>query len=118
MSPFAIVYQKVSNHLIDLAQLPVREKFSNAVSTLDGQVLGVQEHVRSRLEKKSNVTYKDAADKKTREKLFEQGDMVMVYLRKQTIFAGAYSKLKPTEFYEYHHTEQLYPDHNSRTSFF
>jgi len=76
------------------SQLPVGEKFSNSASTLAEQVLSVKEQVRSRLEK-SNAMYKEAADKKRREKLFEKGDMVMLYLRKTRILAGAYNKLKP-----------------------
>jgi len=32
---------------------------------------------------KSNARYKAAADKKMRKKVFEEGDMVMVYLRKK-----------------------------------
>ena len=45
MPPFAIVYRKVPHHPIYLTQLPVGENFTNAVSTLAKQVLGVQEHV-------------------------------------------------------------------------
>ena len=45
------------------------------------QVIDTQKEVRTRLEK-SNAWYKAAADKKRREKVFEEGSMVMVYLRK------------------------------------
>jgi len=34
---------------------------------------------------KSNESYKSAADKKRREKIFKEGDMVMKYLRKKRI---------------------------------
>jgi len=71
MSPFAIVYRKAPHHPLDLGQLQVGEKFSNAASTLAEQVLGVQEQVRSRLEK-SNARHKVTADKKRKEKLFKE----------------------------------------------
>ena len=32
---------------------------------------------------KSNAKYKTAADKKRREKIFKEGDMVMIYLREK-----------------------------------
>jgi len=65
MSPFAIVYRKAPHHPLDLGQLQVGEKFSNAASTLAEQVLGVQEQARLRLEKSR---YKVVDDKK-RDKL-------------------------------------------------
>jgi len=74
-------YQKVSHHLLDLAKLPIGEKFSNAVSAMAEQAIDVQKEVRTRLEK-FNARYKAGADKSRREKIFKEGDMMMVYLRK------------------------------------
>ena len=62
--------------------MPVWEKFSSAISAMAEQILDVQEEVWLKLEK-SNARYKAAADKKMRKKVFEEGDMVMVYLRKK-----------------------------------
>ena len=76
MSPFAIVYRRVPHHLLDLAKLPIGEKFRSATSAMAEQILDVQEEVRLKLEK-SNVKYKATADKKMREKVFE-GDMMVV----------------------------------------
>jgi len=47
---------------------------------------------------KSNDKYKAAADKKKREKLFEEADMIKVYLKRERIS------------YERVTTEQLYSD--------
>ena len=56
--------------------------------------------------KKSNKKYKVAADKKRRDKLFEEEDMMIVYLRRERISAERVS------------FKQLYPDWNSKTSSF
>ena len=61
------------------------------------KILDVQEEVQLRLEK-SNAKYKATADKKMREKIFCEGDMVMVYLRRERISAGTYNKLKPKKY--------------------
>ena len=82
MSPFAIVYRNVPYHLLDLSKLPIGEKFSSAASVMIGQVFNAQELVRLKL-KKSNLKYKTAANKKRREKIFEEGDMVIMYLRRE-----------------------------------
>jgi len=86
MPPFAIVYRKVPPSSYRFAQLSVGQKFSNAANTLVEQVLGVQDQVRLRSEK-SNARYKATANNKRKEKLFEEGDMVIVYLRKERIHA-------------------------------
>jgi len=91
MSAFSIVYKKVPHHLLDLAKLPIREKFSNAASAMAKQIQDVQEEVRLKLEK-FNARYKAATDKKRREKVIEEGDMVIAYLRKEKIIARSYNK--------------------------
>jgi len=96
MSPFSVVYRKVPHHLLDLAKLPIGEKFSSASNTLAEQVLDVQKSVQLKLEK-SNVKYKATSDKKRREEeVFKEGDMV-VYLRRERVPAGSY-KLKPKKY--------------------
>ena len=97
MSPFAIVYRRVPHHPLDLAKLPIGEKFSNAANAMAEQVLDIQEEVQLKLEK-SNAKYKVTADKKRREQLFEEGDIVMMYLRRERISVKAYNKLKPKKY--------------------
>ena len=79
MSPFSIVYLKVPHHLLNLAKLSIGGNFSNADSAMAEQAINVQKEIRIRL-KKSNTRYKATADKKRREKVFEKGDMMIVYL--------------------------------------
>ena len=43
---------------------------------------------------KSNAKYKATADKKRREKIFCEGDMVMMYSQRERIPVSAYNKLK------------------------
>ena len=81
MTPFSIVYRKALHHLLDLAKLSIGEKFSSASSAMAEQTIDVQKEVRTRLER-FNARYKTAIDKRRREKVFEEGDMVMIYLRK------------------------------------
>ena len=69
MPPFFIVYRKVPHYLLYLAKLPIGEKFSSATSVMTEQVIDVQKEFRLKLEK-SNVKYKETADKKRVRKSF------------------------------------------------
>ena len=97
MSPFSIIYRKTPRHLQDLVKLPNNGKFSEAASSMAENAITVQEQVRKKLDK-ANARFKAQADKKRRLKVFKEGDMVMVYLRKERIPAGSYSKLKPKRY--------------------
>ena len=66
-----LVYKKLPHSLLDLAKLPIKEKFSSAASAMTEQVLDVQESIWLKLEK-SNEKYKKTTDKKRREKVFKK----------------------------------------------
>ena len=67
--------------------MPIGGKFSSAAGAIAEPIIDVQTEVQMRLEK-SNARYKAAVDKRRREKVFKEGDMVMIYLRKERIHVG------------------------------
>ncbi|KAK0571531.1 hypothetical protein LWI29_017595 [Acer saccharum] len=99
-SPFALVYRQPPKHALDLARLPKVTGISVAAETMAEQVRDVQAEVKARLEEK-NAKYKAAADVKRREKLFAEGDQVMVFLHKERLPVGSYNKLKPRKYGPY-----------------
>jgi hypothetical protein len=99
-SPFALVYRQPPKHALDLARLPKVTGMSVAAETMAEQVRDVQAEVKARLEEK-NAKYKAAADVKRREKLFAEGEQVMVFLRKERFPVGTYNKLKPRKYGPY-----------------
>ncbi|PKI40096.1 hypothetical protein CRG98_039549 [Punica granatum] len=81
-SPFSIVYQKVPRHAIDLIKPPKTYKGNAAAESMAKEVQSMQQQVHQMLEA-MNAKYKKAADKHRKEQLFSEGDMVMVFLRKE-----------------------------------
>ena len=52
----------------------------------------IHEDVQKKLEE-SNAKYKEAADVHRRVKVFKEGDLVWVYLKKERFLSGSYNKL-------------------------
>ncbi|CAL2273298.1 unnamed protein product [Prunus armeniaca] len=96
-SPFSIVYTVVPDHVVDLVKLPIRQKSSVAAENLVEEVMVVRDEVKHKLEQ-TNAKYKVAANKHRRVKVFQEGNSVMVFLRKERFHVGTYSKLKPKKY--------------------
>ena len=77
---------------IRLSALPKLPGMSIAAELMADRVKAIQEEVRKKLEE-SNEKYKAAANRKRRLKLFKEGDLVMVYLRKGRLPVGTFNKL-------------------------
>ncbi|KAM1984597.1 hypothetical protein ACFX16_012841 [Malus domestica] len=104
-SPFSLGYTSVPKHVVDLVKLPKGLGVSVAVQKMAESIQAVKAEVRERLAR-TNAKYKAAADQHRCSHVFQVGDVVMVFLRKERFPVGTYND------------EPLYPDANSGTSSF
>ena len=70
------------------------------------RIQAMQEEVRQKLEA-TNAKYKKANDKKKREKIFNVGDLVLVYLRKERFLVSTYNKLKDKKYGPFQITKKI-----------
>ena len=84
-------------HALDLVPLPDLPGVSQAAKNMTERIQAMQEEVRQKLEV-TNAKYKEAADKKRHEKIFNVGDLVLVYLRNERFPVGTYNKLKDKKY--------------------
>nr|GEX49109.1 ATP-dependent DNA helicase RecG [Tanacetum cinerariifolium] len=92
-SPFSVVYQKPPNHTLNLVPLPKILGCSIAAENFAEKIEAIQADVRLKLEA-SNSKYKEDMDRHRRTKIYAEGDLVMVHLRKERFRVGTYNKLK------------------------
>ncbi|XP_040362965.1 uncharacterized protein LOC121049498 [Rosa chinensis] len=90
-SPFSLVYTTVPQHVVDLVKLPKVPGVSVAADNMARDVQAVRDEVKAKLEA-TNAKNKTAADKHRRVKVFQEGDDVMVFLRKERFPVGTYNK--------------------------
>ncbi|XP_038695485.1 uncharacterized protein LOC119992765 [Tripterygium wilfordii] len=99
-SPFALVYLKPPKQAVDLARLPKISGVNTGAENMVEQADAFQAEVKQKLEAQ-NAKYKATADKHRCEKIFNVGDQVMVFLRKERFPIGTYSKLQPKKYGPY-----------------
>ncbi|XP_073263062.1 uncharacterized protein [Populus alba] len=99
-TPFQVVYCQPPSHALDLVPLPKLPGMSIAAEHMADRVKAIQEEVRQKLEE-SNAKYKAAADRKRRLKVFTEGDLVMVYLRKGRLPVRTFNKLSDKKYGPY-----------------
>ena len=105
-SSFAIVYSVPPKHALDLVPLPELPRVSQAAENMVECIQVMQEEVRQKLEA-TNAKYKEVADKKRRENIFNVGDLVLVYLRKERFPVGTYNKLKDKKYGPFQITKKI-----------
>ena len=82
LSPFAVVYSFTPRIPLDLLQIPSPSGKSIATNNFANQVNDTHAKVQATLAE-TYAKYKAAADKHKRPKIFKEGDLVMVFLRKE-----------------------------------
>lgn len=96
-TPFEAAYGLKPHHVVDLFPLPPEARVSEDGNAFADHIKRVPEEVRATITS-SNQSYAAAANQHRRAKEFEEGDMVLVHLRRDRFSKGTYHKLKSRKF--------------------